>query len=228
MAFLDRFSVLLLDMNGTFMFGHDRFGPDQDYFATYNALGGSRLNRDQLLSVFSPSLTALLDIYDDPARFDDFPTLAEVFAENGAAADDLPILERLFAAHEIGHVPQSHAGFITQVATTHELGVVSNICSHPNLWLDTSASAGVFSAFRTLVFSSEGRSIKPSPLLFRRALAQFPSEIPILFIGDSLERDIVPAKALGLSTAWIAPRGSSHPAADRVIESLPELASIAS
>ncbi len=27
-------------MNGTFMFGHDRFGHEQDYHATYNALGG--------------------------------------------------------------------------------------------------------------------------------------------------------------------------------------------
>lgn len=144
MSFLDRFAVLLLDMNGTFMFGHDRFGPDQDYFASYNALGGGRLNRDQLLSVFLPSLATLLEIYDDPARFDDFPTLPEVFAGNGASDDDLPILERLFAAHEIGQVPRAHADFIGRVAATHELGVVSNICSHPDLWLNSNSSAGVF------------------------------------------------------------------------------------
>ena len=46
MRFLDQFSVLLLDMNGTFMFGHDRFGPDEDYFATYASLGGRNLDRD--------------------------------------------------------------------------------------------------------------------------------------------------------------------------------------
>ena len=225
MAFLDRFAVLLLDMNGTFMFGHDRFGSDQDYFATYNALGGSRLHRAQLLPVFSKSLAALTDIYNDPARFDDFPTLAEVFSQNGAPEDDLPILERVFAAHEIGDVPQLHADFIRRVASTHALGVVSNICSHPSLWLARHPSAAVFAAFRTLVFSSEGRSVKPSSVLLDRALAQFPSEGPILFIGDDLERDILPAKARGLSTAWIAPPGSIHPAADRIVELLPELAS---
>src|SRR2546426_10370117 len=40
---LSRFGAVLLDMNGTLMFGGDRFGPDQDYAATYRSLGGSRL-----------------------------------------------------------------------------------------------------------------------------------------------------------------------------------------
>lgn len=32
---LSPFAVVLLDMNGTFMFREDRSGPDQDYAATY-------------------------------------------------------------------------------------------------------------------------------------------------------------------------------------------------
>ena len=39
-SILSRFTVVLLDMNGTFMFGGDRFGPEQDFAATYHALGG--------------------------------------------------------------------------------------------------------------------------------------------------------------------------------------------
>jgi putative hydrolase of the HAD superfamily len=84
--------------------------------------------------------------------------------------------------------------------------------------------AETFRLFTALVFSSEGRSIKPSPAIFRRALGHFPSTTAMLFIGDSLERDVIPAKALGLSTVWIAPPGSAHPAADRVVERLPDLA----
>jgi len=45
--FLDQFPVLLLDMNGTFMFGHDRFGPDEDYYATYRPLGPPGKIRDE-------------------------------------------------------------------------------------------------------------------------------------------------------------------------------------
>jgi putative hydrolase of the HAD superfamily len=224
MAFLDEFAVLLFDMNGTFMFGHDRFGPEQDYFATYRRLGGDRLTREQLLAVWTPSLAALLAIYETPANFDDFPTLAEVFAAHGASTTDIPLLERVFAAHEIGTVPAAHKAFLTHVARTHALGVVSNICAHPDLWLRSCASADVFTLFRALVFSSESRHIKPSPEIFAMALAQFQTSGPILFVGDSLERDIIPAKSLGLATAWIAPTGSAHEAADRVVSALPELA----
>ena len=221
--FLDQFPVLLLDMNGTFMFAHDRFGPNEDYYATYRALGGRRLKREELLPIWNPSVEALLRIYDTPERIDDFPTLAEVFATYGASADDIPLLERVFAAHEIGEVPLPHAETLRRLAQTHDLGVVSNLCSHPSTWLPTCASAEVFGLFQTLVFCSEGRSIKPSPAIFRRALAQFPAEVPILFIGDSLDRDIIPARALGMSTAWIAPDGDSHPAADWVVRSLTDL-----
>ncbi|HUY89473.1 MAG TPA: hypothetical protein VMV10_12130 [Pirellulales bacterium] len=41
--FLDRFRAILLDMNGTFMFGQDRFGPEGDFAATYRELGGGGL-----------------------------------------------------------------------------------------------------------------------------------------------------------------------------------------
>jgi len=179
-----------------------------------------------MLAIWHPSLETLLTTYDDPQRFDDFPTLAEVFTTYGAAPSEIPVLERVFAAHEIGHVPDGHATFIKEIASTHHLGVVSNLCSHPDTWLRTCASAAVFACFKTLVFSSEGRSIKPSPQIFDRALAEVPSDRPILFVGDSLDRDIVPAKSLGLFTVWIAPRGSTHPAADRVVQTLTELSGV--
>ena len=221
--FLDQFETLLLDMNGTFMFGHDRFGPAEDYFATYRALGGRGMGREDLLAVWNPSLATLLTLYETASRFDDFPPLSEVFTDHGAPANEIPVLERVFAAHEIGDVPDEHAAFIRDLSRTHDLGVVSNLCSHPDTWLRTCPSAEVFTHFKALVFSSEGRSIKPSSALFRRALAQFPAGRSVLFIGDSLDRDITPAKALGLSTVWVAPEGSAHPDADRVVQTLMEL-----
>ena len=35
MKLLDRYRVLLLDMNGTFMFGEDRFAAHDDFYRTY-------------------------------------------------------------------------------------------------------------------------------------------------------------------------------------------------
>ena len=205
--YLAQFSAVLFDMNGTFMFGHDRFGPDVDYFETYRALGGSRLDREALQATMTRCLDGLLAAYNDPDRFDDFPPLSEAFVQFGCApAGDVPLLERVFAIHEIGHVPGAHHAFLRTLAATHWLGVVSNICARPELWL--TRSDDMFSLFQCRVFSSEGRSIKPSPALFRRALDRLPAGARTVFVGDSLERDIVPAKALGLATVWIAPPGS--------------------
>ena len=228
MRFIDEFSVILLDMNGTFMFGHDRFGPEEDYFATYQALGGQGLNRVTLHEIVRTTGNALLREYERPERFEDFPTLEESFREfGGAPHEELEILERLFAAHEIGSVPETHASFLRQLATSHHLGIVSNICAKPEPWLEQLGNAGLLPLFKTIVFSSEGRSIKPSRKLFERALAGLPAFSRVLFVGDSLERDIVPAKALNLSTAWIAPSGSKDPAADVVVQNLTELAELA-
>lgn len=94
MRFLDRFSVVLLDLHGTFMVGHDRFGPEEDYYETYLAAGGRSLDRESVFRVIRTTCEGILRDYHDPARFDDFPTLAEALRRYGAARDEhLPILE---------------------------------------------------------------------------------------------------------------------------------------
>ena len=224
MRWLDQFSVILLDMNGTFMFGHDRLGPDEDFFETYRALGGGGLSREQLAHIMSTTCDALLRDYERPECFDDFPTLAEAFLRYGRASEqEVPTLERVFAAHEIGQVPPEHGAFLRRAAKSHQLGVVSNICGSPGPWLELLRANDLFSLFEALVFSSEGRSIKPSFALFERARQLFPRDAAFLFVGDSLARDIIPAKELGWSTAWIAPAMSAHPAADQVVVTLPDL-----
>ncbi len=78
---LSRFTVVLLDMNGTFMFGGDRFGPEQDFAASYHALGGRRLAaqvvQDRVLACFE----TLGVIYDDSARCDSFPAVLETLRD---------------------------------------------------------------------------------------------------------------------------------------------------
>jgi len=81
---------------------------------------------------------------------------------------------------------------------------VSNIGGDPARWREHFAAVGLGSAFTGTVFSSEERSIKPSPRLFHEALAAIPDAQNILFVGDSCNRDMVPAKQLGWATAWIS------------------------
>jgi putative hydrolase of the HAD superfamily len=63
---LSRFGAVLLDMNGTLMFGGDRFGPDQDYAATYRTLGGSRLAPDVVQVTIPACYETMERIYNDP------------------------------------------------------------------------------------------------------------------------------------------------------------------
>jgi putative hydrolase of the HAD superfamily/5'-nucleotidase len=226
---LGQYTALLLDMNHTFMFESDRFGPEEDYYATYRAVGGHGLERERLLHIMQLGFEALMLAYESPESWEDFPSVIEAFRDYARAPEEeLPILERVFAAHEIGRVvPPAHHAFLRSVAQSHHLGIVSNICARPGPWLDFLRAADLLPLFKTIVFSSEGRTIKPSHTLFRRALADLPPGATVLFAGDSLERDIIPAKALGMDTAWIAPPGSAHPAADIVIQSLPDLALLA-
>lgn len=224
MRFLNQFDVVLLDMNGTFMFGHDRLGPEEDFHRTYHALGGRKLDRPALTGIMRSTCDALLTAYDDPAHFDDYPTLREAFPRHGRAPlDEVEILEQVFAQHELGSCPPDHVEFLHRLAGTHRLGVVSNICAPPAAVEARLRDVGLDGVFIHTVFSSAARNIKPSPVIFRRALAAFPADCRVLFVGDSLDRDIRPAKSLGLGTAWIAAAEIAAPEADAVIATLPDL-----
>src|SRR2546425_12726246 len=64
-------------MNGTLMFGGDRFGPDQDYAATYRSLGGSRLAPEVVQAAIPACYEIMERIYNDPAPCDSFPPVID-------------------------------------------------------------------------------------------------------------------------------------------------------
>ena len=220
-----RYKAILLDMNGTFMFGQDRFGPAEDFFATYRALGGGPLGAAQVERAIRLTHAGLAADYADPARFDDYPSLSEALDQYAGCADrHVESLAAVFAAHELGAIPPPFADCLSRLAASHQLGVVSNIWSPKPPWLRHFDEVGIADIWRTLVFSSDTRSMKPSPVLFERAIAELGfAPAQILYVGDSLTHDMVPAKALGMATAWVGPTGKPHAAADWVGASLLEL-----
>lgn len=220
MRLLERFPVLLLDMNSTFMFGEDRFGPEEDFYATYRTLDGNRLSAAEVTRAIRACHEGMLREYRSPEHHDDFPSVVEGLRRYAKVAEaDLAALEAVLVAHELGVVPPAYAELLQRLARTHQLGLVSNIWGRKEPWLAELARAGLEEVFRVTVFSSDSRSVKPSPALFREARRAFPAEIPVLFIGDSLERDIAPAKTLGLHTLWITADGAS-PLADYILPDL--------
>jgi putative hydrolase of the HAD superfamily len=205
MRVLDKYSVLLLDMNGTFMFGHDRFAETEDFHKTYSSLGGKRLASEQVAHSIRACFEGLNQDSTNPEFYDHFPTLAEGFMRHSnPPKSELRLLMKVFALHERGTVSDSCASLLRRLAKTHRLALISNIWSPKQPWLDEFERAGIAEVFRHKVFSSDFRSIKPSPVLFRealRGLGAHPDEC--LCIGDSLRCDMEGANKAGIATTWI-------------------------
>jgi FMN phosphatase YigB (HAD superfamily) len=229
---LSRFAAVLLDMNGTFMFDEDRFGPDQDYAATYQALAGRRLAAQVVHEAITACCETLETMYNDPERRDSFPQVLDTLHRQPTAASlpeaELKLLERVIARHELGRVPDAYAVALRGLARTHRLGLIANIWSRKDLWLQELSRAGVLDLFVITVFSSDGSSMKPSRRLFDQAVAAL--AVPrseIVFIGDSLRCDVGGAAVAGLATVWIErdsyARGAGDPQPDFTIRDLLEL-----
>ena len=100
---------------------------------------------------------------------------------------------------------------VEELATSHRLGLVSNLWSHKGPWISELDRAGVASAFEWMVFSSDGPYTKPSARIFDSILQACPDDKSrILMIGDSLKRDVGGAKAVGIKSLWIAEEGKPH------------------
>lgn len=229
---LSRFAAVLLDMNGTIMFGGDRFGPDQDYAATYRTLGGSQLAAEVVQATITACYETLEQIYNDPARCDSLPQVLDTLRTLPPAhrLDDreLKLLEGVIAQHERGQVPDPYAVSLRNLARSHPLGLVANILSRKELWLQEFQRAGVLDLFAVTVFSSDGSSMKPSRKLFDHAVTALPvPRSEMVFVGDSLRCDIAGAAGAGLATVWIDRVGSGlragDPQPDFVVRDLLEL-----
>jgi HAD superfamily hydrolase (TIGR01509 family) len=219
------FPVLFFDMSGTFMFGGDRFGAAESFYRTYCAVGGGQLSREQVESLIRLCFDSMMRDYNDPACYDNFPTLSESFQRyTEAPNNELPLLEQVFALHEFGTISQTTASLLCRLARKHRLGLVSNIWSPKQLCLAEFLRAGIDGVFHHPIFSSDFRSIKPSLTLFREALDRMgtkPSEA--VFIGDDLRRDMQPAKKLGMTTVWMSSQTQAPPNVDFVLPDIHSL-----
>jgi HAD superfamily hydrolase (TIGR01509 family) len=214
---LSRFSTILLDVNSTFMFGEDRFGPHYDYSATYTDLGGSFLGSDSLRGIIDSVVGYLSPIYIDSSQGDSFPQVREVLARlplsQRLPADEHGRVEQVIASQEVGQIPDAYAAALRVLSRSHRLGIVSNLWSSKDLWLKELSRAEILDIIEVLVFSSDGTSMKPSPRLFQKALDDLAiSPTDAVFVGDSLRCDVAGASATGMATIWIDARGLGAPA----------------
>jgi len=206
--FIDKFDVILLDMARTFMFGVDRFSGAEDFGATYRRIGGRMLGDGDVCRIICGLFQKMLADSRNPAYYDCFPSVAR-YVETMLESKTLPnserlLIEQVFAAHEVGTVPETDADALHRLRETHRLGVVSNIWSKKDLHLEEFRRAGIHDLFEVIVFSSDDGHLKPSAYPFARAIETLEVDrSKVVFVGDSLKRDIAGAKSVGLSAVWI-------------------------
>ena len=206
--FINPFDVILLDVSHTFMFDVDRFSDTEDYGATYRQIGGNLLSNGEIRRTISVLFDNMLADYENPNCYDSFSSVfsyLKVLPESkDLPVDEIQLLTQVFAIHEVGTIPATHAEALHRLHETHRLGVVSNIWSSSNLYLGEFKRVGIRNLFDVIIFSSDHGCIKPSPHIFAKAIEVLDVDRSrIVFVGDSLKHDIAGARAAGLSSVWI-------------------------
>ena len=223
------FDAILFDMNGTFMFGHDRLGADEDFHATYRALGGASLDPAEIRRAVNAVVDDLTRKYYGDGWRDRFPsvpdTLRALTATRHLPPSEIDLIADVIACHELGDVDADHVAALERIASAHPVGIVSNIWAPKQRWLDRFEERGLLGLFSTIVFSSDGPHIKPSPALFQKACTAL-NVAPgrILFVGDDPVYDVAGASAVGMRTVLVGkadPRGAKP---DWHVPDLPHLA----
>ena len=107
----------------------------------------------------------------------------------------------------------------------YRLGVVSNFYGNVASLCE---EAGLLPLLDVVVDSAVAGVRKPDPAIFRAALGGLGvTAHETVMVGDSFDRDVRPAHAMGMRTLWLAPGGAHRcpdPAlVDGVIESLTEV-----
>ena len=114
---------------------------------------------------------------------------------------------------------------LERLADRYRLGVVSNFYGNVQRILE---EAGIAPLLAVIADSTRVGCMKPHRRIFEHALAAMgTAPAATLHVGDSYERDVCAAHALGLHTAWLVPAGRSAVppdcVADLVLSSLDEL-----
>jgi FMN phosphatase YigB (HAD superfamily) len=219
--------ALLLDMNGTFMFGEDRFGDGEDFSAHYFNLGGT-LPKDAINRIVRAAYEYLDARYPDERFRHCFPSLESAIREvatESLCEDDMGKVVDTFAFHELGHIPQEYAAALYMLRQRFTLAAVIDIWAPKNAWLGEFERAGIASLFSTMSFSSDHGMVKPSPKPFELVLNQLgiaPSEAVV--VGDSPRRDLDGAMAAGIDCILVG--DTRHPSALESFENLLELSEV--
>ena len=217
------YDFLLLDMNGTFLVDFDNFDPDQDFAATYDGLGYTSLAAEVVQQSVRNAYEYLAERYADPRYYDCFPSVAQAVSQSARqrlSEQEVHELVDTFAVHEFGRLTDDHERALRHLASKFPLTVLSNLWAPKARWLSAFKRWGIASLFGACHFSSDGPNIKPSAILFQRALSDIGSRLgegKTLYIGDSYRCDVLGAQGAGIDCVWLTGDDPSIPTPDQSV-----------
>jgi FMN phosphatase YigB (HAD superfamily) len=198
--------ALLLDMNGTFVFGHDRFSTITNYHDYYYSIGGT-LDKQALNQTINTAYHYLDERYPLPSFRHAFPSVKNALLTTSPLSlprKELELLIDTFTYHELGSVPDQFIEALTLLSQRYTLGVVADIWSPKQSWLNLFEETGISSCFAASSFSSDHGIVKPAKEPFEKVLQQLGfNKEQALVIGDSPRRDLGGAVAAGIDCVLV-------------------------
>jgi HAD superfamily hydrolase (TIGR01549 family) len=213
--------ALLLDMNGTFMFGEDRFNSSEDFSAHYFKIGGT-LSKAEINDIIRAVYGYLDARYPDENYRTCFPSLEQaiqVVVDRQLGRDEIDKIVATFAFHELGYIPYEYVVALHKLRQRFMLAGVIDIWSPKTAWLQEFDRAGVSDLFSAISFSSDHGMVKPSPKPFELVLSQLGiSSSQAIVVGDSPRRDLAGASGAGIDCVLVG--GAEHSSALKCYDNL--------
>lgn len=104
------------------------------------------------------------------------------------------------------------------------LSLVSNVPLPGELYLGVLRRHGIADCFKSLHFSYDAGSRKPSPAMLRSALKELGVKPPeAVMVGDRRPNDVAAGRAAGTVTVWVRSDDGGGPAADYEVDALAEV-----
>jgi len=220
-------SVLLLDMNGTFMFGEDNFSDDEDYSIYYESIGGFEY-ADNINEIIQYIYDHLDVRYPDFEFRESFPSVESVIKSHPDyyfSDEEVEKIVDTFAEYEIGKISSQYVSLLHQLSLHFTLGLVIDIWSPKKKWLNLFQQRGITSFVSAYSFSSDHGIVKPSPKPFIQLVTELGADKRhCLMVGDSVRRDLGGAKAAGIDCVLVG--GADHEDAVGKYNSLFDLAEV--
>lgn len=221
---LTRCRAVLFDFGGTLdADGH----PWKERVARLLGEEGLALTPERFDPVFYAADDALVGAVPPTLSFADTVHRLIAGVARGLRLADAAVADRVatrFLQQSLAAV-RANAPLLEALGGRYRLGIVSNFYGNLEAVCD---DCGVRSLFATIMDSARVGWRKPDPRIFRTALEALrvrPAEA--VFVGDSLPRDMVAARAVGMPHVWLAAeasqgRGSCCPG-DPIVHSLKDL-----